>query len=255
MELLIKYYKIKKRELKKKMQKQQTKEQLEKIFKDRKFNVEIKEFESSAEDGLKFVEKRDDIEDSSKDIQLDELYENEDVTPANIQAQLDNYEEMEEFPSTVKRIQCPRCSSMNCFEEEFPELSDGTKMNGYLCKNCGYVSNSEFKHDSIYYTNAINRLPTMVKNLEFYDEKREIYWFLAIVQTDNGYVFPEPDEKDWHWTYWPTIFIPEEEKENYPIKVDGETIGYYEHRYDIDKAQQFDKTDFYKALRAVGLEE
>lgn len=155
--------------------------------------------------------------------------------------------------STVKKIICPRCKSYECFEEEFPKLKDGTEMKGFMCKNCGFVSNSEFKKGNIYYDNAMNVLPDMIKDLRFYDEEREIYWFLAIVQTQNGYIFPEPDEKDWHWTYWPTIEISEEEKENYPIEFEGDIIGYHKHRYDKSKAKQFDKTEFFLALQTIGL--
>ena len=156
----------------------------------------------------------------------------------------------------VVTITCPYCGSLKCYEEKYPEAeNEGVPkgLKGYLCKNCGMTSSSEFKDGSPYLKKALATMPDMLKDMKFYDEDRKIYWFLAIVQTPVGHVFPEPDEKDWHWTYMPVVEVADEDAEEYPVP--GKEGTFYSHRLADDQAVKFHKSDFAKALAMVGLTE
>ena len=152
----------------------------------------------------------------------------------------------EQSKAEVKKIVCPQCKDKdNCFEEVYP-LGDAK---GYLCKSCGYTSTSYFTKDSKYLENALKTLPELIKNLKFFDKKRKIYWFLAVVRTEEGTVFPESNETDWHWTYAPIIEMSDEEAQDYPIVGKENTV--YSHRIAIEQAIKFNKDDFKSALKKI----
>ena len=146
----------------------------------------------------------------------------------------------------VTKINCPVCKSNDCYEEKMTE-----EMDAYMCKDCGYVSNSIFTKDSDPLKQAMATMPEMIKDLKFFDEKRNIYWFLAVVQTPTAHAFPESDEDSWHWTVAPVVEFTEAEAAEYMI--DEELDTYYSHRLALEKAKKFNKNDFQSVLKEVGL--
>ncbi len=149
--------------------------------------------------------------------------------------------------SKQKKILCPKCNSNNCFEEIYPN----TDIIGYLCYSCGYTSTSKFKPGSDIEIQAIKSQPDFIRNNVFYDKERDINWYMAVVQTTNGTIFPEPDENNWHWTYAPIKEILEKDLEAYPIP--GKTGSFYSHRLAIEEGIKYDNTDFLSACKKLGI--
>ena len=160
----------------------------------------------------------------------------------------------QEFKATPPvKIKCPHCGSEDCFEESYPEMEGVPKgMKGYLCKSCGMTSSSAFTDGSKVLENGLSSMPKFIQDHKFFDEKRKIWWFFAVVQTQKGHVFPEANEKDWHWTFMPVVKITDEELENYPIP--GQEGNFYESRLAEEQALKFHKSDFAEAIKMVGLQ-
>lgn len=160
--------------------------------------------------------------------------------------------------TTVEIINCPICGKNTCYVETYEPMDEPMDsvippdMKGYLCKSCGSVSNSEFKKGSKILEQALKTMPNIVKDKKTFVEDLGIYFFLAVVQTRNGHIFPEPDGDSWKWVFMPLVFIPKEDKEKYPIP--GKDGEYYEQRLAEEHAERFGKDQFYDALVAIGLE-
>ena len=74
-----------------------------------------------------------------------------------------------------KVITCPNCFNDNrCFEETQGEFKS------YMCFNCGYNSNTTFKYGSKDLEKAQLGGTQLMNDVAFYDEDREIMWFLCI---------------------------------------------------------------------------
>jgi len=144
------------------------------------------------------------------------------------------------------KITCPVCRSQNCFEQEMESLKS------YLCVGCGYTSNSLYTKDSKELKQMLTTTAELIRNLEFYDEERKLFWYPTVIRVaDKGMIFPEGDENDYHWAFAPVVEIPKEEQEKYPIPgADGEL---YESRLAVEQRQTFDKNDFIGACNAIGI--
>ena len=139
-----------------------------------------------------------------------------------------------------KVIDCPVCFDVDrCFED----AQDG--FSSYLCFNCGYMSDSRYKKDSINLIESLKRSPKLVQETQFYDKERNIVWFLSILNMGElGVIYPEGDEKDYVWKYAKLVDIPEDERANY----DG-----HEKRLDVDNATTYNKENFLQACKDMGI--
>ena len=65
-------------------------------------------------------------------------------------------------------------------------------------------------------------------------------WIPTMMTLPVGMLYPQ-DDKDGNmkWYFSEMVDIPEEEQKNYPVP--GDTEQYYERRYDIDNAKEYDE--------------
>jgi len=89
----------------------------------------------------------------------------------------------------MKKMVCPACKVNFCYKDDYPDGSTG-----YLCYNCGMTSHSKLVPNTEYLEKAIISTPELIKDNMFFDEERNIYWFLSTIQTGGGIVFPEPND-------------------------------------------------------------
>lgn len=148
------------------------------------------------------------------------------------------------FSMNDKKIQCPHCDSINCFEEEVNEIKS------WMCMKCGFMSNELYKESSNELKQIEMTSPNIIQDLKFYDEKRQVYWFPSIVNTIKGMIYPEGSKNKWYWAYAPVVEIPDEEKENYPIF--NKPGKYHTSRLAIEHKKLFEPNDFYSALKEMG---
>ena len=126
---------------------------------------------------------------------------------------------------------CPLCSehSLHILGEEEAQMMQ--------CLNCGYTSTSKFVGDKE--TNEeYNKLTEDMKNWS--KEFNGRIWIPTIMTLPVGMLYPQ-DDKDGNmkWYFSEMVDIPEEEQKNYPVP--GDTEQYYERRYDIDNAKEYDE--------------
>jgi hypothetical protein len=147
------------------------------------------------------------------------------------------------------KIKCPVCfDETSCFEE-FVEKEN---LKSYLCFRCGFTSNSFYTKESKERLNQLETTSQLVKDLEFFDDDRQIYWYPSIVNMGpKGIIFPEGNVDQWDWKYAEVVEIPKEEQEQYPIPdKDGE---FYTEKLDVENAQTFGQYDFLEACKKMGI--
>ena len=144
------------------------------------------------------------------------------------------------------KIECPICSSKNCFETEATDLTS------YLCLRCGFTSNSKLKQDSEFLKEMMNTTPQLAKDLQVYDFTREIYWFPSCINMGpKGVIYPEGTINNWKWKVAKPKSIPKKYRQKYPIP--GKDGAYYEKQLDVENAVEFENTDFFEAFKEMGL--
>ena len=139
-----------------------------------------------------------------------------------------------------KVITCPVClNTDNCFEEIQETYSS------YLCFNCGFMSDSRYKTDSIFLIENLKKSPKLVQDTKFEDKERGIVWFPAVINMGElGIIFPEGRPEKYSWKYAKVIDIPEEERVNYDN---------YDRRLDVENAEEFSQHEFLKACKLMGI--
>ena len=137
-------------------------------------------------------------------------------------------------------IDCPNCFDFDkCFEDVQEDFSS------YLCFNCGYMSDSRYKKDSLQLIENLKNSPKLVKETQFHDKERDIVWFLAILNMGElGVIYPEGNQKDYSWKYAKLVDIPENERAIY----EGHT-----KRLDVENATTYSKDDFLQACKDMGI--
>ena len=126
---------------------------------------------------------------------------------------------------------CPLCSehSLHILGEEESQMMQ--------CLNCVYTSTTKFIGDKE--TNEeYNKLTDDMKNWS--KEFNGRIWIPTMMTLPVGMLYPQ-DDKDGNmkWYFSEMVDIPEEEQKNYPVP--GDTEQYYERRYDIDNAKEYDE--------------
>ena len=141
-------------------------------------------------------------------------------------------------------IDCPICYDKDsCFEDTQKEFKS------YMCFNCGFMSSIYYTEDN---TDRIKGSAKLVKELEFYDEVRKIYWYPSVVNMGElGIIYPFGDKLNWSWKFASVVKIDESEKEKYPIL--GKEGEYYTERLDVDNAMDFGQYDFLSACKCMGI--
>ena len=160
-----------------------------------------------------------------------------------------------------KNIVCPQCGYNKALVEKSPtsELTGDLQIEQYFCPHCGYTSCSVFDTDSVYLKRALQTMPDIIRDYKFYDETREIWWFLAAMETNNGWLYPMQYEGDetYFWEYMPmkivSKYTPDEISK---LVLDDEKLQHaelYSFEGDKENIQVFKKEDFNKAIKLLDI--
>lgn len=146
-----------------------------------------------------------------------------------------------------KKIQCPHCNAKKqCFVEKTKTFES------YMCFRCGFMSDNRFTENSLEIADLENRSPKLIKELKFFDEEREIYWFPSILNMGaQGMIYPEPvgDDLDitwgsYVWRYAKVVDVPEDKEADY---------NGHKQYLDVENARTFKKEEFLDACVSMGI--
>jgi hypothetical protein len=142
-------------------------------------------------------------------------------------------------------IKCPICfSEQHCFEDT------QEKFKSYMCFNCGFMSSSYYKKGTIQRKEHLESTAQLIRELEFFDEERDIYWYPSVVNMGpKGIIFPDGDIKKWVWKYAKVVKVKEGERYQIP----GEEDKFYEEKLDIENANSFGQYKFLDACTEMGI--
>ena len=142
-----------------------------------------------------------------------------------------------------KIIDCPKSGGDLCYETQInPEISS------YLSLSCGFWTNSLMKEDSEFYTEQIETLPELYKDLAWTDPQTGLIWLPnTINQPELGMVFAYgPNAQSWGWAAVKAVEVPEGEQK----ELNGKKQT---HKMDMANMQIFHERDYLEALSFVGI--
>ena len=147
-----------------------------------------------------------------------------------------------------KIINCHKSGGDLCYVIEVsPEVTN------YMSLSCGFWTNTLMTEGNEFYTEQLEILPELYKDLAWKDPETNLIWLpQTINEPKQGMIFANGSNIDnWKWAAVKSIAVTEEEKHKYPIpKKPGE---FYEHRMDMTTMKTFDERDFIEALSYIGL--
>ena len=147
-----------------------------------------------------------------------------------------------------KIIMCPKSGGDLCYETQVtPEITN------WMSLSCGYWTNSLMKEGNEFYSEQMETLPELYKDIAWKDESTELVWLpQTINEPQKGMIFANgTNVKEWKWSAVKAVHVTEEEKYKYPIpKQPGK---FYEYRMDMTTIQHFDEREFIDALEYIGL--
>ena len=80
-----------------------------------------------------------------------------------------------------------------------------------MCFNCGFMSSSYYKKDTVKEAEGMVKL---VDELKTFDEERQIWWYPSVLNMGpKGIIFPEGNLSNWVWRYAKVVEVPKEEQE------------------------------------------
>ena len=143
-------------------------------------------------------------------------------------------------------IVCSRCGSDACYVDEV-----SMDIKTHFCYGCGFQTNSLMKEGEEFYTQQVENLPELYKDLLYTDNEGKVWMPSAVNLPEQGMVFANgPSSLDWGWAVVKAVPVLEEEKSKYPIS--GKEGQYYEWRMDMTTLQMFPERDFMEALSYIG---
>ena len=141
-------------------------------------------------------------------------------------------------------IDCPICYDTDACFEDIQE-----KFKSYMCYNCGFISSSYYKKDTVKEAEGMVKL---VDELKTFDEERQIWWYPSVLNMGpKGIIFPEGNLSNWVWRYAKVVEVPKEEQEQYPIP--GKDGEFYTEKLDVENAQSYGQYEFLQACKDMGI--
>ena len=139
---------------------------------------------------------------------------------------------------------CNRCGSDACYVQE---VNDIVKL--HFCYGCGFQANSIMTRDSEFFTQQMEVLPELYKELMGEDENGLIWMPSAINLPDKGMVFADGSNgENWRWAAVKATLMSEEEKTKFKAK--GKE---YDYKMDMTTLQHFPERDYMGALSYIGI--
>jgi hypothetical protein len=140
---------------------------------------------------------------------------------------------------------CSHCGSDACYVTE-----NSPTIKTYSCFGCGFTTNTLMKEGEEFYTQQVETLPELYKDVMFKDGEDK-YWFPTTINVpQQGMVFYNGTNKEnAKWAAVKAVPVLEEEKEKYKNKK-GES---YSHRMDMTTMKGFEMKEFMEALSYIGI--
>lgn len=150
-----------------------------------------------------------------------------------------------------KKIDCPHCKSINCFEEQY--TVEQNTVSSYLCMSCGYTTTSLQKKNSDFVKEFEETCPDLFKDIAYHDKETDLIWYPTVLNfPDKGLIFPDGSNAfDWSWRAVPVKAVPESEKDKYPIP--NEPGKYYNTKADIESSKLYLQNEFINACKYLGI--
>ena len=141
-------------------------------------------------------------------------------------------------------IDCPVCFDTDACFEDIQE-----KFKSYMCFNCGFMSSSYYKKDTV---KEVEGMVKLVDELKVFDEERQIWWYPSVLNMGpKGIIFPEGNPDNWIWKYARVVEVSEEEQKQYPIP--GKDGEFYTEKLDVENAKSYGQYEFLQACKDMGI--
>ena len=142
---------------------------------------------------------------------------------------------------------CKHCGGDCCYVVE-----NSSEIKTFSCFSCGFTSNSLMKEGEEFYTQQLEVLPEIYKDVMFKDEDDLIWMPTTINLPQQGMVFYNGTNKEnAKWAAVKAVEVLEEEKEKYPIK--SKPGEFYKYRMDMSTMKPFEMKEFMEALTYIGV--
>jgi len=140
---------------------------------------------------------------------------------------------------------CERKSNA-CYVQEVNQ-----DIKNYMCYGCGFQTNSLMKKGENYFSEQMEILPNLYKELMGEDDEGKIWMPTMVNLPKQGMVFANgKNASEWKWAAVKAIPVNEGEKSKYPIP--NKKGQYYEYRMDMETLEEFQKEDYMDALEYIG---
>lgn len=148
---------------------------------------------------------------------------------------------IEEVLNNGTLTDCTRCGSDACFKVENQSTTT------YHCFGCGFATNTLMTVESRFYTEQVEHLPELYKDLAFTDGNG-LVWIPSYLSVEEvGMIFASGPSKDnWRWTAVRAVKRTEEDRKRNPnLKSDW--------KMDMSNQQFFAERDYMDALSCIGV--
>jgi len=135
---------------------------------------------------------------------------------------------------------CSRCGSDACYVDEV-----NLEIKTQFCYGCGFQTNSLMKEGEEFYTQQLDVLPELYKDLLYTDKNNQVWMPSAVNIPEQGMVFANgPSGQEWGWAAVKAIELQEGDKR---VREDQT------HKMDMNSIQMFGERDFMDALSYIGV--
>jgi len=135
---------------------------------------------------------------------------------------------------------CSRCDSDACYVDEV-----NLEIKTQFCYGCGFQTNSLMKEGEEFYTQQLDVLPELYKDLLYTDKNNQVWMPSAVNIPEQGMVFANgPSGQEWGWAAVKAIELQEGDKR---VREDQT------HKMDMNSIQMFGERDFMDALSYIGV--
>lgn len=138
-------------------------------------------------------------------------------------------------------IDCPKSGGDLCYKTEITK-----DITNFLSLSCGFWTNTLMKDGSDFYTQQIEILPELYKDLAWEDPKTKLIWIPNTINIqEKGMVFANGENVDeWNWSAVKSIPLEKGEE----AKNEGQT-----HKMDMSTIKNFKERDYIDALSYIGV--
>ena len=137
-------------------------------------------------------------------------------------------------------IVCSRCGSDACYVDEV-----SMDIKTHFCYGCGFQTNSLMKEGAEFYTQQVENLPELYKDLLYTDNEGKVWMPSAVNLPEQGMVFANgPSGQEWGWAAVKAVELQEGDKR---VREDQT------HKMDMNSLQMFEERAFMDALSYIGV--